>query len=321
MQPLGSIEKLFSLQNLRRLAWAIVGLTYILVSLGVTVRANNAGLSCPDWPLCYGRLFYSGDYGALLEQIHRFVAGAVGILLALIAIGMLFRARTDKQLILPTILAVVLLAVQIVLGGLTVLMNLAGPILISHLATAQAFFATIIAIAVATGKPSINKEPRAKTLKFARLAAISAILVYGLMLSGSYVFNSGASLACSGWPLCGDAAPAAITFHLTDINMLHRYVAGIIGLVLLWTLISAWRRRSVAPGQAWLAVACAIFFLLQAGVGALVVLLNRPILIAILHLVFATAVFGCIALIAALAARQLRAEPVIPITGSEERKV
>jgi protoheme IX farnesyltransferase len=211
--------------------------------------------------------------------------------------------------VVSVVLSLVLLAVQIVLGGLTVLMNLAGPTLISHLATAQAFFATILTIAVMTNKPAPNREPRAKTLKFARLAMLTTILVYGLMLSGSYVFNTGASLACPGWPLCGDAASASITFRLTDINMFHRYVAGAIGLLLFYTLFRAWQRRNVAPGQAWLAVACLIFFLAQSAVGALVVLMNKPILIAILHLVLATSVFGCMALISALAARQARSEP------------
>lgn len=320
MQLLRRMTDFITMQHIRRLAWFVVGATYILVSLGVTVRANNAGLSCPDWPLCYGRLFYSGDYGALLEQVHRFVAGLVGILLALLTVGILIRARKDRNLVIPTALALVLLAVQIVLGGLTVLMNLSGPILISHLATAQAFFATILTVAVMTNKPSVNREPREKTLKFARLAALSAILVYGLLLSGSYVFNSGASLSCPGWPLCGNATDVAIRFHSTDINMFHRYVAGVIGLLLLWTLFSAWRRRKVAPGQAWLAVACFIFFLAQAGVGALVVLLNKPIAISILHLVLATSVFGCMVLIAALAARQAKAEPAEGIVEAEQQE-
>ncbi|MBO0794365.1 MAG: COX15/CtaA family protein, partial [Ktedonobacteraceae bacterium] len=108
MQLLRRMTDFITMQHIRRLAWFVVGATYILVSLGVTVRANNAGLSCPDWPLCYGRLFYSGDYGALLEQVHRFVAGLVGILLALLTVGILIRARKDRNLVIPTALALVL---------------------------------------------------------------------------------------------------------------------------------------------------------------------------------------------------------------------
>jgi protoheme IX farnesyltransferase len=137
----------------------------------------------------------------------------------------------------------------------------------------------------------------------------NALLVYGLMLSGSYVVGSGATLACPGWPLCGTAPQWAVQYHLSDINSFHRLVATFVGLVLIWTLISAWRRRNVAPGQAWVALVAGILFVVQAVVGGLVVLLMRPDFVAGLHLALATAVWGSLVLLAVLAARQLRAAP------------
>src|SRR5207244_11238060 len=136
--------------------------------------------------------------------------------------------------------------VEIFLGGVTVLWKLPPEIIAAHLGTALAIFATVITIAVMAGTAAPNKEHPDKTRKFARLAMTTALLVYGLMLSGSYVVGSGASLACAGWPLC---TPQfwAITNHLADINILHRLVATLVGLVLIWTLSSAWRRRKVAP--------------------------------------------------------------------------
>jgi heme o synthase len=68
---------------------------------------------------------------------------------------------------------------------------------------------------------------------------LNALLVYLLLPSGSYVFNTGASLACPDWPLCGAAPDWAVSYHLNDINMLHRYIAAIIGLVMIWTPLSA----------------------------------------------------------------------------------
>jgi len=309
MQFIRRLEDIITITLIRRLAWAAVGFTYFLVALGVTVRANNAGLSCPDWPLCYGRLFYNGDYGALLEEAHRYLAAITSILTIVLVLCILVKARHKRNLLLPALLAPVVLIVQIVFGGLTVLWKLYGPILAGHLALAEAFFATIITMAVMAGTAQPNREPIEKTRKFARLATVNAVLVYGLILSGSYVFNSGASLACPGWPLCGTAPAWAVQLHLSDINMLHRYVAAIIGLVIIWTLYSAWRRRSVAPDQAWVAAAAGILFIAQSSVGALVVLWNKPIYIAILHLALATAVWACMVLLAALATRQLHATP------------
>jgi len=204
------------------------------------------------------------------------------------------------------IIAPVLLVIQIVLGGLTVLWKLPPNIITAHLGTALAIFATIITIAVMAGKPVASKEHPEETRKFARLAVTNALLVYGLMLSGSYVVGSGASLACTGWPLC-TAQWWAISNHLADINALHRIFATIVGLVLIWTLISAWRRRKVAPGQAWIALAAGILFVAQAIVGGLIVLLYKPAFVAGLHLALATAVWGTLVLLAALATKQWRA--------------
>ncbi len=79
--------------------------------------------------------------------------------------------------------------------------------------------------------------------------------------------------------------------------------------MLIWTLISAWRRRSVAPGQAWVALVAGILFIAQASVGGLIALLGRPEFIAGLHLALATAVWGSLVLLAVLATRQLQAAP------------
>ena len=98
--------------------------------------------------------------------------------------------------------------------------------------------------------------------------------------------------------------------HLADINILHRIFASVVGLVVIWTLVSALLRRKVAPAQAWVAVIAGVLFVVQSVVGGEIVLLNRPAFVAGLHLALATAVWGSLVLLAALAVRQLRAEPV-----------
>ena len=98
----------------------------------------------------------------------------------------------------------------------------------------------MITIAVLSGKPAPSKELPAKTRKFAQLAISNALLVYILMLLGSYVTGSSAAMACPGWPFCTPAS-WAINNHLADINILHRIFAVFVGLVMLWTVISALR--------------------------------------------------------------------------------
>lgn len=293
----------------RRIAWVTVAFTYFLIALGGTVRVSNSGLSCPDWPLCFGRPYAPPEIHALLEEAHRYTASIVSVLVIALAISALIWARKERQVLIPALIAPFFLAIQIVLGGLTVLWKLPPTIITAHLGTALVIFAMVITVAVMSGKAKPSKEHPAKTRKFARLAMTNALLVYGLMLSGSYVVGSGATLACPGWPLCGAAPQWAVQFHLADINSFHRLVAMFVGLVLIWTLVSAWRRRNVAPGQAWVALVAGLLFVTQAAVGGLIVLLRRPDFVAGLHLALATAVWGSLVLLAVLAARQLRATP------------
>ena len=302
---------------IRRIAWIAVGFTYFLVALGGTVRATDSGLSCPDWPLCYGQAFASIDYHTFLEQFHRYVAAIVSVLIVALVISALLWARQERHILVPALIAPVLLIIQIVLGGLTVLWKLPPEIITAHLGTALAIFAVVITIAVMASKPTPIKEHPDKTRKFARLAVTNALLVYGLMLSGSYVVGSGASLACTGWPIC-TAQPWAVLNHLADINVLHRIIATFVGLVLIWTLISALRRYKVAPAQAWVAVAASILFVAQSIVGGLIVLLNKPEFVAGLHLALATAVWGSLVILAAMAANQLRVAPSVADSDAEE---
>jgi heme o synthase len=293
---------------IRRVAWIATVVTYFLIALGGTVLATDSGLSCPDWPLCYGQAYSSGTYHVFLEQFHRFTAATVSILIVLLMIGIIVWARKDRALLTLAIAAPILLAVQIVLGGLTVLWKLPPQVITAHLAAALAIFAIVITIAVLSGKPAPSKEHPAKTRRFAQLAISNALLVYILMLFGSYVTGSEAGLACLGWPLCAPAS-WAVSNHLADINILHRVFAVFVGLVMLWTVILGLRRWRIAPGQAIAGLVGGVLFVCQAIVGGLIVLLKEPAFVAGLHLALATAVWGTLVLLASLATNQLRAAP------------
>ncbi len=78
---------------LRRVAWVAVVATYFLIALGGPVLAPDSGLSCPDWPLCNGKAYYSGTYHVFLEQFHRITAATVSILIVLLFIGIIVWAK------------------------------------------------------------------------------------------------------------------------------------------------------------------------------------------------------------------------------------
>lgn len=90
-------------RHFHRIAWAAVVLTLCVVVFGAFVRLSDAGLSCPDWPTCYGRAAWPqapdevADHAATQirplethkawrEQVHRHIAAGLGVLVLLMAL-------------------------------------------------------------------------------------------------------------------------------------------------------------------------------------------------------------------------------------------
>ncbi|MFB6069980.1 MAG: heme A synthase [Halanaeroarchaeum sp.] len=124
-------------------------LTWIVMMLGSYTGAIGAGLSCPDWPTCYGvlvpwfhpQVVADSPYTALqifAEWFHRGMAMVAGILIVGVAIAAWRLYRDRPAVVWPAVLAVVLLPFQVVLGGLTVTEDLAPLIVTAHLGTATA---------------------------------------------------------------------------------------------------------------------------------------------------------------------------------------
>jgi cytochrome c oxidase assembly protein subunit 15 len=68
-------------ERIRRLVWKIAIATLLLMAVGSATRVMNAGLACPDWPLCYGQLVPSKQMNlqVFLEWFHRLDAALIGL--------------------------------------------------------------------------------------------------------------------------------------------------------------------------------------------------------------------------------------------------
>src|SRR5262245_51922878 len=98
----------------------LAALTWALIVLGALVRAHGAGLACPDWPLCFGEFVPQMDLHVGFEWSHRVVAGSVALCFAALAALTWRSTRAGDPVRRPLALAAALLAVQILLGALTV---------------------------------------------------------------------------------------------------------------------------------------------------------------------------------------------------------
>lgn len=114
-------------RHLHRLAWLTVALAFGVIVFGAFVRLSNAGLSCPDWPTCYGRASWPTQaheiaaanaqfmrpvevHKAWREQTHRMLAGTLSVLVLLLA---LLAARRRRDGIASIVGAAVLVAASI----------------------------------------------------------------------------------------------------------------------------------------------------------------------------------------------------------------
>lgn len=136
---------------MRRLVWKIAIATFALMVVGAATRVMNAGLACPDWPLCYGQWIPSQQMNlqVFLEWFHRLDASLIGFsTIALVGLSWWYRRHLPTWLLPSAIAALALILLQGVLGGLTVTQLLRFDIVTAHLATALLFFATLIVIAI-----------------------------------------------------------------------------------------------------------------------------------------------------------------------------
>jgi len=296
----------------RVLSVATAVVTYALVVLGGVVRVSGSGLGCPDWPLCHGRLLPPLNLHAIIEYSHRTTASLTSTLVVLTAAVAFIAWRKRRDLVIPATVALVLLIVQVVLGAITVRLELPPMIVLAHLATAMALLGAVCVTAVASLMPAPAGAADRVAMRRMLLAAGGTYL---LIISGSLVVGSGASGACNAWPLCGGGFSFAFD-GLPAIQLLHRGIAGLIGLLIVLSLVSLLARHRSQPAvRATVALTLAALAF-QVAVGAAVVTLHLPAALRGLHLALASAVWAGMVILAVMV-RRLSPDPALRQRGTE----
>jgi len=141
-----------------RFAVATAVATYLLILIGGLVHGTGSSLACPDWPTCYGTFMPKMEGGVLVEHSHRIAAGTVVILtLALAALLTASRDPAARRLRPFGWLAVGLVTVQALLGGITVLLRLPTLVSTLHTATSLLFFMAVLYLAVRARVPASGR--------------------------------------------------------------------------------------------------------------------------------------------------------------------
>lgn len=200
------------MNRLALLTAAATALAFVVVVLGAYVRLSDAGLGCPDWPGCYGRLLPSElarsaepsyvdrpfeQPKAWKEMSHRYAAGGLGALILLIAVVSYRRRHTDLPLALPVVL-VGLVIFQGVLGMWTVTLLLKPLIVTLHLLGGMTTLLLLWWLTL-----SGNRSPGDADTSSVRAGASWVLAVVYLQIAlGGWTSSNYAALACTDFPTC-----------------------------------------------------------------------------------------------------------------------
>ena len=251
----------------QKVAAATVAMTFLLVVIGVVVRATDSGLGCPDWPLCHGQVLPPlGDSKAWIEWTHRGVAVVVGLFVLALALLALRDHRRQASILWPSLGAVALVGFQAWLGRETVRLGNSGESVTAHLAAAMALVGLLVFVLARSFFPA-RLAARGASQRFTLFAAFAAICTFALLLFGSQVTATDAALVFPDWPLMGGTFFPALT-DATSAHVLHRWVAVVVGLIVVAVALVAWRTQRWSRAIVRLALIAAILYPIQALIGA-----------------------------------------------------
>lgn len=196
-----------------------VGLTLIVIVLGAWVRLTDAGLGCPDWPGCYGKLTWPKSEEQVLaantqwaerpvetgkairEMVHRYVAGLLGIVVLGLAIVAWRKRRTEPHfpVALPTIILMWIIF-QAALGMWTVTLLLKPAIVSAHLGGGMLTLALLFWLYLKTRPRQVRPSLPERALKWPM--RVGLVLIVCQLMMGGWVSTNYAALACPDFPTC-----------------------------------------------------------------------------------------------------------------------
>ena len=194
-----------------RFCYIACAIALCVVVLGAYVRLSDAGLGCPDWPGCYGRLVVpSAEHSqatfpdrpleagkAWREMVHRYLATSLGFFITLIAL-LAWRNRADPQQ--PVRLPLILLAVVIfqgMLGMWTVTLLLKPLIVMGHLIGGLTTLGLLFWLVLEHRRRGLPGHGPAAA------AVLGLVILAGQIALGGWTSSNYAALACPDLPTCG----------------------------------------------------------------------------------------------------------------------
>lgn len=255
-----------------------VALLFLLLVWGNLVAGLKAGLACPDWPLCHDRVLPPFRLDVWMEFTHRLIAAVAGLLLVVLS-WRRFAAYRGAAKAVP-LAAVGILAVEILIGGAVVLLELPVQLTTVHFMTGMAVFLLACYMAAFDGQAN---PARFSLRGYAGIFFGMVPVLFFQSALGAYVRHAGAGLACRDFPTCGGSWFPVITGSALLSHFSHRVAA----LLILLTIVVIVAASFFDPAMARHRKAVLALLLLtavQIALGAFVVLSELYFAATALHL-------------------------------------
>jgi cytochrome c oxidase assembly protein subunit 15 len=260
---------------------ALLAVCAIVVS-GVAVRLTGSGLGCDDWPNCNdSQLIDVSSTHAAIEQVNRLFTGLVSAAVIAAVLGSLRRQPRRRDLTWWSAGLVAGVLGQIVLGGVTVLVDLHPVAVQGHLLLSMVLVANATVLVRRAGEAD-------GSMRVDTVSPITRATALALAAGASLAVFTGTLVTGAG-PHAGDEDVQRFGFHIPTVARVHgvTVMATIaIALALVWRVRRVRRERvTMTPViTTWLFVAA-----LQATVGYVQYFNGVPELLVGLHVAGATA--------------------------------
>ncbi|PYE09312.1 cytochrome c oxidase assembly protein subunit 15 [Staphylococcus sp. AtHG25] len=304
-----------TLFNKRNLKWLSVLATIIMafVQLGgalVTKTGSEDGCGS-SWPLCHGALLPQNlPIDTIIELSHRAVSGLSLIVVLWLAITAWKHIGYIREVKPLAIISIAFLLVQALIGAAAVIWQQNSYVLALHFGISLISFSSVFVLMLIIFE--VDKKYEADELyirkPLRRLTWMMTGIVYLTIYTGALVRHAKASLAYGGWPLpFHDIIP-----HTEQdwVQFAHRGMAFITFFWIMITFIHAVKNYSENRTIRYGYTTAFILIILQVITGALSVMTNVNLFIALLHALFITILFGMIAYFIMLMLRTIRSEKI-----------
>ena len=227
----------------RFLALAAALAAYGAAALGSWIRINQAGMTCPDWPLCNGAVVPALGGGVVLEWGHRMIVAFESVLMLAALVAAWQHRKRIAGIGRTAAFIVAAYSVQVILGAATVALSNSPWSVVWHWGAAMAFLGGLsVLVILAFVQPARKPETTVVHNGLYPLIATCATVAFLTMCAGAYVSSSGAGLACLSLPYCNGTLFGQSPAQLAQ--MVHRLFAG---LFFVFATIAVYRVAVGAP--------------------------------------------------------------------------